>query len=358
MTGAIDTPINIWIKHVQNIGPQLVKAVDKIVQQLEGRKKGRGHLGASVLGRKCLRQIWYGWRWAFVAGHHGRLLRLFARGQREEETFVRLLSQVGIEVRQYSQRLLYHDGSDSYIVLDWDQEFHPECDDVTDQPFHVARAAALGTELQQFRFADHEGHFGGSCDGMVNGLVEIFRGDFTLEGPGLAEYKTHGEKSFIDLAGKLEDWRKHVTDPGKNPFTGKGLISSKIEHYVQMQVYMHYFGLKWGLYVAVCKNTDDLYIEVVQYKPELAAAYADRARQIIYAQHPPAKLSQDPSWWECKFCDFREICHRGATPHKNCRSCIYARPVANGEWMCDKYHQTVPFDFMMKGCDNWDPLPT
>lgn len=353
--GATGSHINIWMANVQDFGARLAKSVDKAVQEAERRKKGRSHLGASVLGRKCLRQVWYGWRWAHITNHQGRLLRLFNRGHREETKMAELLQQLGLEVRLYSQRLIYHSGSDSYFPLDWDTEFHPDCDDVTGLPGHMERAAALGTAPAQYTFSDHEGHFGGSSDGMIHGFADLFA-DFDLVGPGLLEFKTHGEKSFIDLAGKLEDWRRHVTDPKKNPFTGKGLVSSKIEHYVQMQLYMHYFGLRWGLYCAVNKNADDLYYEVVYYKPEVAAAYVDRARGIIYSQQPPAKISQDPSWWECKFCDFREICHRGATPAKNCRSCLYARPAAGGEWLCERYHQIIPREFMLTGCDSWDPV--
>ncbi|MCK9513558.1 MAG: hypothetical protein M0R28_20350 [Pigmentiphaga sp.] len=298
---------------MQNIGPRIIKAIDKNVQQVEARRKGRTHLGASVLGRKCLRQIWYGFRWMHITQHQGRMLRLFARGHREEAKFIELLRGLGMLVQE-------------------------------------------GPETGgQFTFSDHNGHFGGSCDGIVHQIEKVFP-DMPLDGPGLAEFKTAGEKAFIDMAGKLEDYRKWVTDPVGRTFPGKGVLTSKPEHYVQMQVYMHYFKLKWALYMVVCKNTDDLYIEIIHYKPEVAEAYADRARQIVEAGHPPPRISQDPSWWECKFCDFREICHRRAVPAKNCRSCIYSKPVENAGWACDKFHSAIPPDFIQQGCDNWDPI--
>lgn len=262
---------------------------------------------------------------------------------------VRRLRDLGLEVRQYEERLVYHDGSDSFATLPWEQELPLDVDDVHEYPDQYAVAARRGVSVQQWGFTDHSGHFSGSGDGIITAMLE-------MDGPGLFECKTHGEKSFIELAGKLEDWRKHVTAPDKSPFTGKGVITAKIEHYVQMQLYMHYLNLKWALYAAVCKNTDDLYFEVIYYKSEVAEAYVDRAAAIIAARHPPARISQDPSWWECRFCDFREICHRGQAPQKNCRSCIYAAPVDNGQWMCDKYHQIIPPDFIRQGCDGWEPL--
>lgn len=351
---------------MQHIGPKLVKLIDKDVQTDEARKKGRTHLGASVLGRKCLRQIWYGWRWMHITQHQGRLLRLFNRGHREEPAFVALLRRRGFVVRTHAERLMYHDGSDSYISMPWgaapsdsgdkaEDQIWRECDDVSEDPVHLARAEARGQGVKQITFSDHNGHFGGSGDAILHGAAADL-GVAVPDGLGLGEFKTAGEKAFIELAGKLEDWRKHVTDPAKNPFTGKGVLSAKIEHYVQMQIYMRYFGLSWALYVVVCKNTDDLYMEVVHYKPEMAEAYADRAGHLIAAQYPPAKITQDPSWWECKFCDYREICHRGATPSKNCRSCVYARPVEGGVWTCDKYHQAIPKDFMPQGCAAWEAI--
>jgi hypothetical protein len=269
-----------------------------------------------------------------------------------------LLQNVGITVRSHAERLIHCSSQEGsrYKTIPWDAPIPAYYADVSSSAaHHVIAAEDYGVTVKQLNFSDHDGHFGGSGDGMVHGLSVVFP-DFALEGPGLAEYKTHGEKSFIELAGKLEDWRKHVTDPTR-PFTGKGLLSSKIEHYVQMQVYMKYFGLKWGMYVAVCKNTDDLYIEFIQYKPELAEAYADRAKQIIYAKQPPARITQDPTWWECKFCDYREICHRGEFMAKNCRSCVFAEPTADGTWTCNNFNQVIPKDFMPKGCDAWGQLP-
>ena len=337
---------------------KLIRAIDRKVEEDEGRKKGRTHLGASVLGKKCLRQVWYGWRWAHITKHQGRLLRLFKRGHREEASLEAYLKSVGLEIRSHAARLCYYSGQQDvprYIAVPWDAPIPEYYEDVSASAAHIQIAEEEGVPLSQITFSKHRGHFGGSCDGMLHGMDAVIE-EWGLNGPGQLEYKTHGEKSFIDLAGKLEDWRKHVGNPDKYPFTGKGVISSKIEHYVQMQTYMKNFGLRWALYVAVCKNTDDMYIEVVQYKPEVADAYDDRALAVIDAQHPPKRITEDPSWWECKFCDFREVCHHGKMMQKNCRSCVNARPVDDGEWYCDHYHAALPKDFMPKGCDQWVPF--
>jgi hypothetical protein len=112
----------------------------------------RGHLGASVIGRPCERSLWYGFRWATARRHPARILRLFARGQREEAVLVDLLRKAGVEV--------------------WEAD----------------------EEGQQFRVSAVGGHFGGSLDGVGLGLVEA------PEKPHVLEFKTHGDKSFKDLS--------------------------------------------------------------------------------------------------------------------------------------------------------------
>ena len=50
-----------------------------------------GHLGASILGRDCPREIWYSFRWVHREKHEPRMLRLFIRGHLEEPRFIALL---------------------------------------------------------------------------------------------------------------------------------------------------------------------------------------------------------------------------------------------------------------------------
>ncbi|HEX8349957.1 MAG TPA: hypothetical protein VF598_08335, partial [Hymenobacter sp.] len=58
----------------------------------------RSHLGASVIGRECGRQIWYGWRWARKPKFQARMLRLFNRGHLEEARFIAALLAIGVQV--------------------------------------------------------------------------------------------------------------------------------------------------------------------------------------------------------------------------------------------------------------------
>lgn len=188
---------------------------------------------------------------------------------------------------------------------------------------------------KQWLFSDLGGHFGGSCDGKVSNLDA-----FGLPGVGLFESKTHGEKSFAVL-------------------TKKGLLSAKPSHYVQMQLYMGYFGLPWGLYCAVNKNTDETHFEVIPYRDEIARMYSDRAAEIINVKTPPKRISEKSTFFVCKMCPAHEICHHRAdhTPPKNCRTCLNSvANTATGEWDCLIHGPGIPKSFQMKGCDQWTPL--
>ena len=310
------------------------KAVDEGSRQLlHSADKVRGHLGASQIGHRCARQAWYGFHWAYRGQHLGRMMRLFDRGREEEVRVIRWLRAAGYEVRDFSERLCYHPGSDSYTCLPWDQPL-PEgpdyLDDVSDDPFHIRRATERGDGPKQWGFVTHGGHFSGSNDGKI-------RGPHLPEGWGGVEFKTMNDKSFKDVS-------------------AKGVLSSKPVYWVQMQIYMRMLELDWCLFISVNKNDDEIYYEIVYLKPEMADQYIELARKIVFAKDAPPRLTDDPSWFECRYCDFREICHYEKPPHKNCRTCVFAATQEEGGWYCSKWHGVIPLDFQLVGCDNWEPI--
>lgn len=264
----------------------------------------RAHLGASILGDECPRKVWYNFRWATKPKFNGRTLRLFNRGHLEEGRIIAMLLMIGCEV--------------------WQQDENGK----------------------QFRISWAEGHAGGSGDGVARGIPD-------LEGTTcfINEYKTHGEKSFIELAGKLPEWRNYVE--GKGPFTGKGVRECKPEHYTQMQTYMRKMGLMVALYVAVCKNTDDLYMEIIYLNPEYADQYLQRGEDLVWSEKAPKKISTSAGFFKCRFCDDRPVCHLGAAPDINCRTCQFSEPVAGAKWVCNKHKMELPKDKQLVGCPDW-----
>jgi len=271
-------------------------------------------MGASILGGGCARAIWYNFRWATASNFSGRILRLFNRGHMEEARFIALLLMIGCEVYQQDEN------------------------------------------GKQFRISHEAGHIGGSGDGVVIGLPDLPPGTAVL-----IEAKTHNDKSFKDLAG--DNWQKyidHFIDPNNNPpvpFKGKGVHEAKLEHYVQSNIYMTKMGLGATLYLAVNKNTDELYAELIPANPESAARFLDRGSQLVRMELPPEKINASPGFWKCRFCDHRPVCHLKQAPDRNCRTCEFSKPNAEDKgWSC-AIHGAIDVPTQLKGCTDYQVKP-
>ena len=177
---------------------------------------------------------------------------------------------------------------------------------------------------RQWRVEAHCGHFGGSLDGVALGLMEAPKTWHVVE------FKTHSAKSFRELV-------------------AKGVAEAKPQHWAQMQVYMHLTGIARALYVAVCKDDDDLHVERVRADAEAAERLLARAARIIFAARPPSRISEDPCWWECRFCDHHDVCHHGAAAPATCRTCLHATPVEGG-WSCARWGAMLHDEAQRRGC--------
>ena len=118
---------------------------------------------------------------------------------------------------------------------------------------------------------------------------------------------------------------------------------SKPTHYAQMCGYGKEFKCKQGLYCAKNKDNEEIYYEWVELDWQYAEELETKAKEIIYAKYPPPRISEQPSYWKCKYCTFKGVCHEKEPVEKNCRSCRHAFPVDNAEWKCEKYNQIIPY---------------
>lgn len=178
---------------------------------------------------------------------------------------------------------------------------------------------------RQWNLRDATGHFGGSMDAVAIGLPEAPKTWHACE------FKTHSAKSFAAL----------VKD---------GVEKSKPLHYAQMQAYMHLADLDRAFYLAVNKDTDELHAERVKRDAEAGLRIVAKAERIIGAAQPPARISMDPAWFQCRFCDHHAVCHGGAMPERHCRSCLHSTPVAGGEWHCARHNMVLPPFYQRTGC--------
>jgi CRISPR/Cas system-associated exonuclease Cas4 (RecB family) len=182
---------------------------------------------------------------------------------------------------------------------------------------------------KQFKVPGVLGHYGGSCDGICS----IPWSDQSF----LLEFKTHNTKSF-------------------SYYVQNGLAKAKPMHIDQMHCYGWKLNLQYGIYFPENKNDDDIQVEVIKLDWLRAQQLERKAEEIINAKEPPAKISNNPSFFNCSYCHYKPICHFDAVPVRNCRSCRMATAVDNGEWLCGRYGQVIERSFIPKGCDKWVAL--
>jgi hypothetical protein len=249
--------------------------------------KPRSHLGASVIGEKCARKLWYAFRWMHQEQLSGKQLRLFNRGHKEEDRLIEWIKLTGAEVFSHTD-----DG-------------------------------------KQFRISASGGHFGGSLDGALKLPTR-----YGLDIPFLAEFKTHNDRQFKRL----------VKD---------GVRLSHPKHFDQMSTYGAVYELAYAFYFAICKNDDEIHIEVVELDHALGRRNLSKADNIILSRIAPGRIAASPAHADCSYCPMAGICHHGGAVDRNCRSCTHAVPIDGAQWYCER-HATQLDD--MVACDDWQEL--
>ena len=130
--------------------PEAENSIQSLVYKAyeKAQEQPRTHMGVSQLGHPCDRFLWLNFRWVVVEKFNGRILKLFARGHREEDFVVADLRRIGVHVQ------------------------------------------STGASQSKVSFGSH---VSGSADGIVTGLPNGYSKKAVLE------CKTHSQKSFDDL---------------------------------------------------------------------------------------------------------------------------------------------------------------
>ena len=181
----------------------------------------------------------------------------------------------------------------------------------------------------QLEYVDDTGHFIVKLDGVVKGMPEAEKTSHVLE------IKTHNKNSFSGVA-------KH------------GVLKSKPEHYVQVQAGMMMSGLDRGLYVALCKDDEQFYVERLKADKPVQEAARRKIVSLVNSTLRAAGISTDGEAFGCKFCDMKEVCTGRAVPLVSCRSCQHVQANAlPGEWVCGLYGATLSKDAQKSACPEY-----
>jgi ribosomal protein S27E len=183
---------------------------------------------------------------------------------------------------------------------------------------------------EQYTYNDSTGHFVAKLDGVVRGVPGAEKTPHDLE------VKTHSKKSFTELE-------------------KKGVELSKPGHYYQMQAGMLYSGLPRALYVALCKDNEQYYVERVKPDPQYTGIIQRRIDTLVNAELIPAGVSDDGGAFACKWCDMRSACMGEAQPIRTCRSCVNAVVVPEGgAWGCALTGGVLSGAEQLKACDEYE----
>ena len=106
-------------------------------------------------------------------------------------------------------------------------------------------------------------------------------------------------KKFVDLRGKVGE--KQI------------LMNWDYVYFVQAQVYLGLLDLKRHYLVVATPGGREMASCRTEFVPVHFAALMKKAERIIAAKDPPARLMDDPSYWQCKWCRFREHCTHAMT---------------------------------------------
>lgn len=213
-------------------------------------QENRAYLGASEIGASCERQIQYRYAGAPRDSEFTpKTLRIFARGHWGEELAIRDMEAAGFTIK------------------------------------------TRGTDGEQVGFSVAGDRFAGHCDGV------ILAAPVAMRLPAVWEHKMLGAKGFAKAS-------KH------------GVAIAYPNYAAQIAIYQAYLDLQEpALFTATSADTMERYHELVAFDAELAQRTSDKAVRILTAtaaQELLPRVSDQPDWWECKFCAYQQTCWNGA----------------------------------------------
>ena len=235
----------------------------------KAQKEARDYLGASIIGHSCSRKIQYQYKntvpdEGLDIHKDARKQRIFQRGHAFEKTMVQWILDAGfkIEGSDYIPRSNLAMGSD------------------------VLPIKSIGFMR---RFMGEQ--FGGHIDGLITSGPEIEG----LKYPFIWENKAVGEKTFNSLS-------KYGID--KNP-----------GYQAQLAIYQAYLNyLNPALFTVINCNTMEIYAEAVPFNAAIAQEMSDKAARIIEdtaLEIEMPRVSGDPKYFECSWCEFKQTCWEG-----------------------------------------------
>ncbi|HDZ54388.1 MAG TPA: Dna2/Cas4 domain-containing protein [Candidatus Nealsonbacteria bacterium] len=113
----------------------------------------------------------------------------------------------------------------------------------------------------------------------------------------------------------------HVLDiKSMNSIIFRNLQQPKEENVNQIQLYLHYFKIKKGILLYVNKDTQELKEFVVDYDKAQVQSLLSGLTNLktkIHSNIVPSRMESWPSNWQCRYCQFKEICRMAGSGEVN-----------------------------------------
>ena len=270
-----------------------LEAADEALEQLGNREAARTYVGVSQIGG-CARKVYYGFLMVPRQPFDALTLKRFADGHRTEDLIIERLRHV-----------------EGITLIDRDPETG-----------------------KQIEVTDHNGHYLGHLDGEILGIKQSPKTWHVFE------VKCVGDQAFAKFQKFKRDYHE------------KNVLKQWNEtYYAQAQEYMMYRGMTRH-YMVVASAGGRMWDSIrTDFDKGAAEYYSDRARQIIDDPNiVPDRISENASFYQCNWCEFSNVCHDGDPPPRNCRTCIYSDPVADGDWRCGYHRVILSTDEQRTGC--------
>ena len=185
----------------------------------------------------------------------------------------------------------------------------------------------FGQQKTIFGIANH-------IQGHIDALLTEVPG---ITGTILGEFKTANQKRF--------DKFKKDND----------ILKTQPEYYYQAQSYMGKLNLKKCLFIVTNKNTEERWMKIIEFDKEAFDKIETKAFDILTAEIPPERIGAS-TWYECKYCHFKDVCHFGVKFLKTCRSCKNVNIEENGVWACGLDGKQLTVTDQKNACDKYVPL--
>lgn len=188
---------------------------------------------------------------------------------------------------------------------------------------------------------------------------------------GYHEYNGH-VKGFVDGIITKDDAQyilecKTVNQATYKIISSSGILKGKIEHYLQIQLYMFFMRIYNAVYIAINKNTDEIYVEYLKYDENSIKHILELIVELLESDYIPPQIHNNPSGYICnRFngCPHINVCFKGESNEHNCRTCKNGKPYTksdanNNAWYCSIHKITLNLEEQMnkiKTCTEYKNL--